>query len=580
MSLTGSPTTEKPAPVRPPRADAEIRSRLEARAALVRSRMIRLAVGQAAMEAVGALLVVAVVAWGLDWLVELPRGWRIGACMLSGLAALGVLVARGWGPLRCLPSGDALALWIERRRPEFRSRWISAVQLQRQQGQSEGAPEDPATAAFVARLVDETDTLGAQVDWTTVVPSDAFRARARQVGWLAGAILVVGVVAWPTSGILFRRWALEEVALPRQTRIVEITGARTLGRGDDFLLRAQAEGVLPKAGKLVLRHPSGRVQSLPLEADPAHPGRYERTLANLPASFHYRVEIHDATSAEFEVQVLPRPAVTNLALAVTFPEYTRQGTRAVAPSELTLLRGSRLRIAGQATQPLARADIRLAGVERTLAGAVDAADPARFVGEVPITGDGLSGFALELVDQRGVGSRDPAIFAVEVVADRPPQVRMLVPTRREELVTSRSEALVAMEVADDFGLGSLRLMYQFVSATNAVPVAMDLDLTGETNAVVRRRFEWKLAQLRPPLAEGAMVEFWVEATDRNNVDGPGVGRSERYLLRVVSEAEKRADLLGRAGDAIGRLGDVAQGQERLNESLGRIILARPAPTAR
>ena len=73
-----------------------------------------------------------------------------------------------------------------------------------------------------------------------------------------------------------------------------------------------------------------------------------------------------------------------------------------------------------------------------------------------------------------------------------------------------------------------------------------------------------------------MVEFWVEAADRNDGDGPGIGRSERYLLRVVTEAEKRADLLGRAGDAIGRLGDVAQGQERLNDSLGRLILARPA----
>lgn len=540
--------------------------------------MIRVALGQAVVEAVGAFLLVAVMGWGLDWLLELPRGWRVVGWVGAGLASLAVLLGRGWRPLRRIPSGDALALWIERRRPEFRSRWISAVQLQRQ---ADGAPEDPATAAFVARLVDEADALGAQVDWPAVVPSEAFRARARQVGWLAGVVLVVGIVSWPSSGILLRRWALQEVPLPRQTRIVEITGSRTLGRGDDFLLRTQAEGVLPKAGKLILRHPSGRVQTLSLEADPAHPGWYERTLANLPASFHYRVEVHDATSAEFEVQVLPRPAVTNLALSVTLPEYTRLGTRSVAPNELTLLRGSRLRIAGQATQPLARADLRLAGVERTLAAVVDPTDPARFVGEVPITGDGLSGFALELVDRLGVGSRDPAIFAVEVVADRVPQVRMLVPSRREELVTSRSEALVAMEVADDFGLGSLRLLYQFVGATNhAAPASIDLDLTGETNAVVRRRFEWKLAQLRPPLTDGAMLEFWVEAADRNNLDGPGIGRSERYLLRVVSEAEKRADLLGRAGDAIGRLGDVAQGQERLNESLGRIILARPATSAR
>jgi hypothetical protein len=42
----------------------------------------------------------------------------------------------------------------------------------------------------------------------------------------------------------------------------------------------------------------------------------------------------------------------------------------------------------------------------------------------------------------------------------------------------------------------------------------------------------------------------------------------------VSEAEKRADLLNRAGDYLGSISDVAADQERLNKALGATIRAK------
>jgi len=50
--------------------------------------------------------------------------------------------------------------------------------------------------------------------------------------------------------------------------------------------------------------------------------------------------------------------------------------------------------------------------------------------------------------------------------------------------------------------------------------------------------------------------------------------TEHQLLRVVSENEKRADLLNRAGDFIGTIGDVAGDQEKLNFTLGTLIYER------
>ena len=64
------------------------------------------------------------------------------------------------------------------------------------------------------------------------------------------------------------------------------------------------------------------------------------------------------------------------------------------------------------------------------------------------------------------------------------------------------------------------------------------------------------------------------AEDNNDATGPGIGSTEHQMAKVVSEAEKRADLLNRAGDYLGSISDVAADQEKLNRDLGRIIRAK------
>ena len=50
-----------------------------------------------------------------------------------------------------------------------------------------------------------------------------------------------------------------------------------------------------------------------------------------------------------------------------------------------------------------------------------------------------------------------------------------------------------------------------------------------------------------------------------------MGSTDHQLAKVVTDAEKRADLLNRAGDYLGSISDVAADQERLNRNLGQII---------
>lgn len=504
-----------------------------------------------------------------DHFFDLPRPVRILALAVATVFALTILFQRVLLTWNRLPRHDALALYLERQYPAFRSRLISASQLG---SQRELTPE---SQAFVQRLTQEAQATAHALSPSQVVPPDTLLLALRRWLPLWLVIAIALPAGWPRTGILLQRAFLSEIPLPRQTRITLVTGSLTVGRGEDVRLSALAEGRLPTSGRLTLRHPSGRTQSLPLESDPSRPGTYERVIANVPTSFQYQFRLNDAESETFDVRVLPRPVATNVVFRQILPAYTGWPTQDLAPGNLTLLRGSRLEITATASQPLTSAVVRIVGPDSDLPSTLNPANPAQFHAVVTANDPSLRGFGFQLVDQEGIRSLASTLYAVEVVADRPPQIRLTLPVRREELATPRGTVRLAFEARDDFGIGSLRLHYLPAGAPTNAAATVELDLEESPATLLRRQFLWTLATLQPPVAEGNLIEFWIEAEDRNDQDGPGRGRTERHLIRVVSEAEKRADLLGRATDAISRLGEVAQGQERLNESLGRIILAKP-----
>ena len=171
-------------------------------------------------------------------------------------------------------------------------------------------------------------------------------------------------------------------------------------------------------------------------------------------------------------------------------------------------------------------------------------------------------------------SGEGTIYRVDIVPDKPPQARITWPERKEELITRLATVIVGMDVSDDFAIRHVALKYKVNTVEGGAEKALELALENASTNRVRRRFEWKIGTFQPPLQEGSVVEFWIEAQDNNNVTGPGMGVSEHQVARVVSENEKRADLLNRAGDSIGALGDITADQEKLNRSLGTLILER------
>jgi hypothetical protein len=257
-----------------------------------------------------------------------------------------------------------------------------------------------------------------------------------------------------------------------------------------------------------------------------------------------------------------------------FPPYTRLPNAKRALGDLSLLAGSRLKLTALATRDIKQATLRLVGLSNTAPVQLNTQNPREIRAEFDIPAKGLTGFTIDMLDTDGMESRDSAVYRIDVVPDRVPKVRVTYPDRREELVTRAASQPIGFEANDDFQIAKARLRYRVGESEEGQIQTIDLDLGTNVVKSLRNVYPWSIRDFQPPLIEGTRIEFWVEIEDNNNVTGPGIGTTEHQLLRVVSESEKRADLLNRAGDFIGTISDVTGDQEKLNANLGALIMEK------
>jgi hypothetical protein len=525
---------------------------------------VAVATGVAMAIAVGIELLA--LAMFLDWWLDLPWAVRL----ISLLLQIGVLGYITWRfilePVLHQPDADDLALMVEKAKPEFRSRLIASLQLTRPGGIPPGG-----SPLLVDAMVEETEAMAKPLDFNAIIPTD----RLLKLGTLAFTVTVIaagGFALGKGSTLdLLKRVFLSNVPVPRKTRVLIPEGDKIVGRGDNVRLEAFAEGVLPKSGRVEVKYRGRRVQEYALEQNRENKRHFARTIENVQDSFSYIIYLNDGQSQSFNIKAIPRPTVSTIECVQEFPAYT--GLKPVKRSlgDLSLLAGSKLQLKVLATKDIKTAALSFVGMEQLVAMQISPQNPRELTGEFPVPAKGLTGFTIQMLDTENMESHDSAVYRVDVLPDKAPVVRLTYPDRKEELITSIATMILGFDASDDFRISRISLHYKVDNVDEGAEKRIELDLEGQTTQKLRRRHEWKMGEFAPPLTEGSRIEYWIEVEDNNNVTGPGIGRSEHQLAKVVSESEKRADLLNRAGDYLGSINDVATDQEKLNRTLGTII---------
>ncbi len=570
--------------------------RVEERLRALSGALTRLVWVHGLSTALGAAALWMLVTFGLDFWLHVPLAVRL-LHLAVLIALLGWL---GWRelvrPLRRRPGRAGLAVLYERAQPELRQLVVSAVELGR-----EGA----SGADLESR---ETIWRSAEAQAATLDPRRALDARApRQrlaLGALACALLGTSFALAPDAArIYLERLLGGSTPWPQRTHLsIEVPSsdpahpqvlAQEQGRirvrlpkGSDLPVLVRARGTIPeeitlhlsKGGELVVGSSGGDSFRTFLRA------------LTEDVVVHASGGDDDDLEPELDVQVLEPPDVLGIAVSVEPPAYSKLPARTVFEPEVEVLAGSKLHVALQTRPADVHGSVQLLPEDRTLELAPQPF-PAREAGAAPANGLGFELDALRslryrvlLTDANGLSNPEPGLYAITVVADRPPEVEMLAPARGEVDTVAAGWVPLRLRVEDDFGLS--RLSWS-ASPAGAAEEAAEHELTwrelapeelrdetakssrARLHAFARARLSVVDLAGAGNVVEGAQYRLLVRALD-DCQPAPHEGRSFPIQVRVVSSDEflrRVQDRLNRAQLSTRALAELAREKTRAARDL-------------
>lgn len=361
-----------------------------------------------------------------------------------------------------------------------------------------------------------------------------------------------------------------------------------------MLLEAQARGIIPSHGRVTLTDDAGHIQEIDIDREKDSRDKFSLEVKSVEHPFTYSITLNDGDAGPYEIKTVPRPNVTSIDCVQVYPPYTGLPDIKRTVGNLALLAGSKLNIHAVTNGKVVQAAIKLAGVDRTLPLTIGGADGTELTGEIDIPADKLSGFSIQLTNVAGVTSGDETQYRIDLIPDHPPAIQITEPERLQELYTLKAKPKMAFTATDDYGVAKVTLCYRFVhenddaTATEAgitdadtpapapvPPTRVPMDIGAGHLLSYNGTYVLDLSALKPPVTEGMTIEYWMEAEDANTVTGPGVGASEHHVIRVVSEAEKKAEVMNRMDDALSVVNELQDHESKINQNLGDAIQGRP-----
>jgi hypothetical protein len=523
----------------------------------------------------------------IDRLFKMDFAQRLVMLALIGLALAAGLFWKVLRPLWLRPSDEALLYEVERKHPELKESLLSALQLVKQR---EGTD---ATTGVSNELVDATIRQGFD-DAENIDFGTALNANQQKINWgllTTGALLACVIGVGVLSSSFLNTWFRRNVLLtndqwPQETYL-QIVGADdgtlTISRGSDhrqLVMVSDGSSVTDVSVSLEIENPTGR-SVMPMKRTGKPDGREHIFMFhNVSSKFRMRASGGDDVTEWVDVQLVEPPSIEKLTVAALLPEYTGVESEELAgPGPFSVLRNSKLKFDLTANKSIADALV-LNGANSTALATVGDDKNQSFRGLVPESG-GLQGgeYEVRIKSNDGVENSRKTKFTVTIKEDKPPTVRASL-LGISGLIVPRATIPVSFQAADEYGLEKLGFNCgwkteieekEVVVSDRAIEIAtagsagLLSKATAQVNDVVA--LEMKPFDLLP----GTSFRFSVVGKDFYP-DAENVGRSQEFLLRVVTEAELRSDLLRREIEQRQAFDQAYQAQLLLTTELQTIVL--------
>jgi hypothetical protein len=353
-----------------------------------------------------------------------------------------------------------------------------------------------------------------------------------QTAALAGLLVVLWLGRSPARGPAgsTAAWLAEEITVSPGDTQVE--------RGTGLVVTARFGHTPPAEADLVLVSAAGRSQRVPLARHLADPV-FGTSLPEIAEDSLYRIEYGTKKTRDYKISVFDFPALTRADASLQFPEYTGQTNQVIRDTyRVSAVEGTRLTYTLQLNEAVVRA--RFLGLGETLT-LTAATNPLASLNDFRLTHS--AHYTLELVDAAGRTNQVPAEFYLQVLPDRPPEVKVDFP-HGDQRVSSLEEVQLQGEARGDFGLLKYGLGF---SVAGGPPQFIELGQAAPANT--KRQFTHQLALENLGVAVDQVVSYFAWADDH----GPD-GRvrrtfSDMFFAEVRPFEEIfRADQSGAAGN--------------------------------
>ena len=561
-----------------PQQAAQLPSRVTEELRRLEGRIRSLSVLSGLAIAIVAMVIVAGVAFALDYWLDLSAASR--------WVALGTLIATGVGlglfGLRRLlfrvPLPE-LAAAVEEKHPEFGERLLSLVEFS-QAGVEE---KDKGSVMMRALLERETLKLVTPADFTDVV--DHQRASWRAIAaCVAMVMLLVPFLIWKDSyRLLWARLLTPWNNFDRPSNLFfEIpNGDRVVPRGEDAKLLAianwrnqQPEPI--QEVRLNWAFDGASSENRRMAWDEAA-NAYSMSLSAVQQGFRYSVSSPGAKSREYQIRVEDRPAITSLNIDVQPPAYTglpaEQYTAAVL--EILAFEHSQVSMQLSLNKPVQHLDlvwldlesVNRADVGRAAQAADDAPEglvlapggaplviPAHLTGKFPgwviraiesgvlgadkksaafaFAADRPGRFVLHAIDEFGLDNAKEPIRSIDLRTDQPPAVDF---ADVNDQGTAKPDEIIEVPIyaTDDVGLAALELhIKSFPEGKSLKVISVAAERLGTKE--LAEGFAVNLAEFGL-LAED-VISLRARAADERAVPGPNETWTHERLVRIKSDS--------------------------------------------
>ena len=292
------------------------------------------------------------------------------------------------------------------------------------------------------------------------------------------------------------------------------------------------------------------------------PGKFEYVIDALNSSFRYYVSLEGIKSREYEITLVNRPVIQQMAIKIIPPSYTKLSAETIKDNGTAgAVKGTRIEFTIKSTRPLRESFIK-------------AGDSV--IANMRVNGNSASGslnlmrdlsYYFELVDREGNKSINPVNYTLQCIQDEYPSIAIIVPEKEIKLSEGKKIGIKA-GIKDDFGFARAEIKYRISESEIRKPeenyTAVRLPVRSET-AEQEINYLWDTEKLN--LNEGETVSWLIEIFDNDIISGPKKTASEIYFVKIPSLNETARSIYNKEEEIEKELNELLKDAERTREEL-------------